>query len=323
VKEFEVRRKGTGFTLFELLMTVLIISILIALLLPAFGMVRRLAKETEQKAQFNTIGLALEAFRSDYGDYPPTDFNPRSNQTIEWDYEGAQRLAEALVGLDMLGFHPDSEWNIEGEDAQGEDIYRLAETHPDYEENLDARRGPYLDNPSANVFRLRASSDTIDDGLFYPSLIPSQFDDKTYPSPYVICDVFKVRRITLRDPVSGVVTGVVKAGTPILYYRANLSSRTMRSPYPTENRYDVEENLLFYLVPPLADIDKQPSQRRVHRFKDNLEMFYNRGNEPYVTYKVVDPKVTHTVWPHRPDSYILISAGMDGLYGTPDDILNF
>ena len=28
-------------------------------------------------------------------------------------------------------------------------------------------------------------------------------------------------------------------------------------------------------------------------------------------------------WPHRSDSYILISAGVDGEYGTGDDITNF
>jgi hypothetical protein len=36
-----------------------------------------------------------------------------------------------------------------------------------------------------------------------------------------------------------------------------------------------------------------------------------------------DPKVLARAWPYRPDSYILISAGPDGLYGTNDDIRNF
>jgi hypothetical protein len=36
-----------------------------------------------------------------------------------------------------------------------------------------------------------------------------------------------------------------------------------------------------------------------------------------------DPKVTATDWPYRPDSYILVSAGKDGEYGTDDDIRNF
>ena len=38
---------------------------------------------------------------------------------------------------------------------------------------------------------------------------------------------------------------------------------------------------------------------------------------------LVDPKVTVVPRPYRADSYILISAGEDGLYGTSDDIRNF
>ena len=59
----------------------------------------------------------------------------------------------------------------------------------------------------------------------------------------------------------------------------------------------------------------------VGRLKDGKQhpiwdsvFFYN-----YIT----DPKVTAVDWPYRPDSYILISAGVDGLYGTNDDICNF
>jgi hypothetical protein len=39
-------------------------------------------------------------------------------------------------------------------------------------------------------------------------------------------------------------------------------------------------------------------------------------------YKLADPKIS-IPWPYRPDSYILISAGVDGVYGTDDDITNF
>jgi hypothetical protein len=38
---------------------------------------------------------------------------------------------------------------------------------------------------------------------------------------------------------------------------------------------------------------------------------------------IMDPKIEARVWPYRPDSYILISAGTDGIYGTNDDIKNF
>jgi hypothetical protein len=48
-----------------------------------------------------------------------------------------------------------------------------------------------------------------------------------------------------------------------------------------------------------------------------FDKFYNES--------IMDPKVStiRRAWPYRPDSYILISAGADGLYGTNDDICNF
>jgi hypothetical protein len=38
---------------------------------------------------------------------------------------------------------------------------------------------------------------------------------------------------------------------------------------------------------------------------------------------IEDPKVTAKSTPYNPNSYILISAGPDGTYGTKDDIRNF
>jgi hypothetical protein len=37
----------------------------------------------------------------------------------------------------------------------------------------------------------------------------------------------------------------------------------------------------------------------------------------------MNPKITAKLTPHRPNSYLLISPGYDGEYGTADDITNF
>jgi len=95
----------TGFTIVELLTALAIIAILVGLLIPAMSMVRRIAKETAQKHQLTTIDMALMAFKNDYGDYPPSNMDAANN------YCGAQKLAEALLGRDLLGFHPQSNWN--------------------------------------------------------------------------------------------------------------------------------------------------------------------------------------------------------------------
>jgi len=95
----------TGFTLAEILTVLGIIALLVGLLVPTLSWVRRIARETKQKVQFVTISLALMAFKTDYGDYPP------SNCPTGSDYCGAQKLAEALLGRDLLGFNKYSNWS--------------------------------------------------------------------------------------------------------------------------------------------------------------------------------------------------------------------
>jgi len=282
----------------EILTVVGIIAILVAVLIPALTMVRRIAKETQQKAQLTAIDLALIAFKADYGDYPPSDWPLGSN------YCGAQKLTEALLGWDLLGFHPDSEFTSNGRTKDGSrEIYHdpLDPDDPDDEKNLKERRGPYLELGTANVFRLgQVSADK-----------PGLFDD-TAPlkeDTFVICDVFGIKKITLAKGETA------KAGTPILYYRANTSSKSIEGSGVYERIYNGYDNqILINLV--IDEKNLTPDQRNntLANATNRFEFFCD-----YIT----DPKVTAIPWPYRPDSYILISAGADGLYGTSDDICNF
>jgi prepilin-type N-terminal cleavage/methylation domain-containing protein len=185
-----MKRRKTGFTLVELLTVLAIISMLIGLILPSMAMVRRMAKETKQKAQLNSVGLAITGFRDDYGDYPPSTAYSDSLPTP--DYSGGQKLAEALLGRDLLGFHPQSNWS-----ATDPTLYDPS--------TLDDRKGHYLELGTKNAFRLA-----------------DLFVDATplAPDTHVICDVFGVTKIELANGRK------VKAGAPVLYYRANTSSKS-------------------------------------------------------------------------------------------------
>lgn len=290
-----MKRKKSGFTMVEILTVVGIIAILVAVLVPTLSMVRRIAKETQQKAQLTAIDLALIAFKSDYGDYPPSDC-----EMPPGDYCGAQKLAEALLGWDLLGFHPDSEWQADGEDEFGNDIYPdpLDTSVPAHIANLKARRGTYLELGTANAFRLGVSATGRQDGLFDN---PAPLDKDTF----VICDVFGIKKITLA------AGRTVRAGTPILYYRANTSSKIFDTGSLNKRIYYCYDNALLIRLGRMTD-------GKAHKLADdNFEYFYDED------YKIRDPKVAAISWPYRPDSYILISAGADGLYGTSDDICNF
>jgi len=260
----------------ELLAALGIVALLIGLLIPALSMVRRTAKETKQKAQFATIDMALLAFKNDYGDYPRSDWllPPAPGS----DYCGAQKLTEALLGWDLLGFHPKSDFRSNGYNDDRVFIYNV--DNPVF---FDQRRGPYLELASANAFRL---------GNIFNNTGPLA------PNTFVLCDVFGAEKITLANGKT------VRAGAPILYYRANTSAKTIRE------IYNAQDNDALVMM-------KQQADGKIHLLADSstqYQYFYD-----YIT----DPKISARPWPYRPDSYILISAGVDGLYGTGDDIRNF
>jgi len=293
-----VRREKSGLTVIEILVVVSIIAILVGILVPALTMVRNSAKQVKQHAQFTAIDLGLAAFRSDYGDYPPsTWWNPATGGPQ--NYCGAQKLAEALLGWDLLGFHPDSAWRADGLDAAGgPDTYDPLAKYPPAvrQENLKKRRDRYIELDTANVFQL---------GRLFVDSMPLA------PNTYVLCDVFEVpeRKMTLPGG-----SGSVVPGTPILYYCANRSSKTIdwvgaAVLDPQDRIYNVRDDA------PLVSLG---------RLADGAKLLVERQQHPLDFYSYIrDPKVQARAWPYRPDSYILISAGPDGLYGTNDDICNF
>ncbi len=287
-----VRTKRFGFTVVELLTVVAIIAMLVALLIPSLSMVRNFAKETRQKAQFAAIGQALMAFRNDYGDYPPSEERDIINQI----YCGAQKLTEALLGQDLLGFYRYSRW-------QAADFTGYPQTEPALTGSLEFRLGPYLDQGTTNAFR---PLQLFDQGQNLWGL--------ELHNQYVLCDCFPVKKATI-GPVGPVGSRkTVKAGTPILYYRAYIERNDwgIAAEGNNNSRYDYRDNQAL-----CSSFSLKNNQAHLL----TQDRFYSEN------YKIVDSQVFDATagkyWPHRPDSYILISAGADGLYGTPDDITNF
>ena len=281
-----MKQKRTGFTIVELLAALGIIALMVSLLIPALNVVRNKAKETKQKAQFMTIDLALTAFRNDYGDFPKSDWSiPTGVQGVSSDYCGAQKLAEALVGWDLLGFHPKSDFRSNGHNDTGEYIYDA--NNPIF---FDQRKGPYLELATTNVFRLGNIS------AFYPGLYNNTAP--LAPNTFVLCDVFGATKVSFPNGK------MAKAGAPILYYRANTSGKTIHEIYSA-----LDNDALVNV--------KQQADGKIHPLADASTQYL------YFYNYILDPKITARPWPYRPDSYILISAGADGLYGTGDDVRNF
>jgi len=314
-------RKKPAFTIIELLTALAIISFLIGILMPSISYVRNKSKVTAQRAQLATIDMAILTFKADNGYYPPsesTSVDPQIFNAEQQAYCGAQKLCEALLGWDLLGFHPDTAWHEDGTDAAGGwwtyDPTKTRDADGDGPDTLDERVGPYLELATTKAFKLGDTQLGAGDGLY---------SDPTplYANTYVLCDVFGVKKIKIGTAEN---QQVVKAGTPILYFRADTSKKQLSSGRG-RSIYTVSDNITL-----LAKLKSIASGEKVsHPLGDatgydtfnSYEKFYNYITDPRATSRI--SQITYMPWPYRADSYILITAGPDGLYGTDDDICNF
>ena len=312
------KAKG-AFTLVEILTVMSIIVILITLLVPSLTMVRRYASEVKQRAQFHSIDVALEQFSSEQQGYPPSgrlDEDGSNKQA----YCGAMKLCEAMMGQDLLGFNPNSRFRSDGTDGATTNPTQfyppdpLVDTSPvdadGYRKNLQTRRGPYLQLENANAYRLK--------NLYRAGISPFVTTSKNY----VLCDVYN--RVTLA-PDANATGAKSKCGMPILYYKADTSKNghnTDKLPpdvLASDDIYDYRDNDDLVVLPlpwnttaihhPMASSGTTPGGGTA-----DATIFYK---------KTKNPKITTTARPYRADSYILLSAGFDGQYGTDDDIFNF
>jgi len=328
----ETKIKKEGFTIVELLTVMAIIALLLSILAPALRMVRRIAKDTAQKAQFHSIDVGLETYAGEMEQYPDSKILPWNSTTnlpgTGPFTVGAHHLAEALIGRDMLGFDPWTTWDSEKDDTvdKWKDIYAAKSPSPksstddQVTKSLDRRKGPYLSSDSVEAYQIAQLYDTTTN--IYPGNLDKTDSppSTTYSPAPVLTDSYRVRAISLPGGKQ------VKAGTPILYYRANVTSREFRnSKLPTSgtisdpcaaasiyNSFDNEKLLVLGTI---------TDQSKKHSFDvDEGGTFVGRGK---FYDAITNPTITTQVRPYNQTSYILMSAGFDGIFGTPDDIYNF
>jgi hypothetical protein len=277
-------------------------------------MVQRSADMAKQRAQFHSIEIALEAFRADFGDYPESEYTRRPDDLLVQSYCGAQKLAETLIGLDGFGFHPGSEFRSDGKadwdgDGTAEPLYKpdvddYIDTDPTLsaeqketakKENLTVRKGPYLELETANAVTL---------GNLYKATFPLD------AGRFVLCDMFGLVKNNATSK---------KTGMPILYYRANTSNfkhdPADYSAQPDENIYDYRDNQKIIDLTVLWERTVLNPMRSNNTELDGPSLFYKETLNPNFA--------TPPMRPYRADSFILLSAGPDGEYGTADDVFNF
>jgi prepilin-type N-terminal cleavage/methylation domain-containing protein len=298
----KTKQTQIGFTLVEMLTALAVIAVLLALLIPALNMVQKKAQTVKQRGQFHAIEVGLEAFRADWGDYPPSEYN------LGYYGNGGIapfRLAEALIGRDGLGFHPSSQFregglaDLDGDGVIDDQVYQASTAN-----NLAARKGPYLELETANAVRIRE---------IYGSVAAGALDDT-----YVLADAFtKKMRVTGKE-----------FGMPILYYRAH-TDRIDNDPAPNwepasltfwaTNTYDLNDSYcnnsgILGINVPFQSTSAQHPLWNCGSDVAAARLFYGA---------IANPNFTSPARPYRANSFLLHSAGPDGLYGTPDDMFNF
>jgi hypothetical protein len=246
--------------------------------------VHRPDRKAEQRAQLKALDAAVELFANEFDGYPPSDANDSTGQL----YCGSMKLVEAVVGRDLLGFHTQSIFRRDGLDAERMQLYP-----PNIDampaalraDNLKARKGPFL--PTENISTRRL----VD---IYGRGNTGSFAEDTF----VLCDAYTQVR------PSG-----EKTGMPILYYRANPSrtAHDARNPDNLENIYCCKDNQALLAL----GVPGKPGE--AHPLADPKRFYLNTE----------DLETSGRPSPYRRDTFILISAGQDGLYGTADDICNF
>ena len=223
--------RRTAFTIVELLTVMSIIIILIGLLVPSLNMVKRYAKRVKQKAQFHSIKVAMDLFATEREGYPDSvAFDAQNNS---YNYCGSMKLCEAMMGQDLLGFNPKSQFNGDLLDGAGEDLYPQTPPLPGspgyaiYVENMKSRKGPYLQIENANAYRLRH--------LYGAGIVPNNvFNEERF----VMCDVYN--RVNLKPALGENISG--KTGMPILYYKANTANTLHDYQYPDKSIYNYLDN---------------------------------------------------------------------------------
>jgi prepilin-type N-terminal cleavage/methylation domain-containing protein len=305
-----------AFSLIELLVVIGIIAMLMSVIGVAAGRVRLVGRNMQQAATIHAMSVGLELFEKDFGFYPASERLIFGSGYVD----GAQQLAEGLVGRDSAGVEKTSGFYVYNKEAA--EIAAPDSTYYDSEEqkSLNNRKGPYFDLNRQGINAVEVSQLYDDTGQLYTV----NYDTATnYLRAPVFADCYRMKKITDENG------RVFKAGSPILYFRYNNAGKyfkeidsdweAMDEDACKDSYYNYYDNYDFFNLECLRidNIDK------THRFQDG-DADGNGISGKTEFYEFITSRTVggYDMCTNR-GTFIIISAGNDGLYGTKDDITNF
>lgn len=345
------RQPARAFTLVELMVVIGIISLLIAIALPAFSAARTAAKRASTEAMISTLSTGADMFHADSalgGAYPPSVMtvvqpNPINNRQIA--VCGANLLVWGLAGADLLG--TPGFRDLDGTSPEGDifggwtndmgsnpaqpqvNLYALSGTKP-----YHPRSGPYVDlskvrltkqmAPNSLDFQVPAGGGYLNSHAFLDAWDQPILYYKANPNAKYIADEGSVNAVN------------AAVRSPVRYSRVD--SAVGKRYYAPSGIYNLFDNAIITGGRTVSGMDFGAG--RAHFSPDRnatnprpmlgnptvspTNSAFESQNPPgsFVRH-IFNPSISAVATPHRPDSFILLSAGADGLFGTADDVANF
>lgn len=322
------RSNKDAFTLIELMVVVAIIGLLIGISVPAFKRVRVQAKVVDSRQLITNLESGLSTFQAERalgGRLPPSASDAQGGNAgtiIDYNADGtgprvpatgATLLVLAMAGPDKLGtagFRPDSGFASWADSIGGLGSGGLYDTNngPSGTRVTPATRyGPYVGD--SGMKKIKSIKEVKASGFLIPT-----------PS-----DVFGRQQV---------FTDLLKS--PILYYRARKASRRMITDNSVDPAlvgiYDHNDNAALTSWPDAAPLINRHRIAAPGAVASPMVVPDAENSDTFASFILdrkasgcsdVSPITCPRAIPHRAKDFLLISAGPDGLWGTPDDITNW